>query len=547
MEPPTPNEPPVANANGPYSGDEGSPIPFSSSGSYDPDGTIISYEWDFGDGTSANGETVTHAYAQNGIYTATLTVTDDDGGEGTDTAQVTVSDIDPVAAFSYSPASPAAGSPVQFTDESISYDGTTSWSWNFGDDSTSTAQNPIHTYASAGTYTVSLTVSEADGDSDTTTQSITVSALNEPPVAKASVNPTTANEGDTVNFDGSGSSDSDGTIESYEWDFGDGTTGTGVSTTHVYADDGTYTVTLTVTDDNGATGTDTATVTINNVAPTVDAGLDQVVNEGDTVSFSGDFIDPGSGDTHIIEWDFGDSGTVSGILTPTHVYADNGIYTVTLTVTDDDGGTGSDTCAITVNNVAPTAEAGGPYEGIIGEAIVFTGSATDPGTADTLTYSWDFGDGSPTETGQTVSHTYSIQGTYTAILTVTDDDSGVGTDTATVTVTEAPTNTMHVGDITFTSDVRSGGTTSYCKVTVTVPILDSSNVGVKEATVYGSWSGAYSKDVSGTTNGEGIVTFRTRWVRGCGTFTFTVNDVVHSELTYNPAENMETSDSITLP
>ncbi|ODS38513.1 MAG: hypothetical protein A7316_00885 [Candidatus Altiarchaeales archaeon WOR_SM1_86-2] len=108
-------------------------------------------------------------------------------------------------------------------------------------------------------------------------------------------------------------------------------------------------------------------------------------------------------------------------------------------------------------------------------------------------------------------------------------------------------STMHTGNITFTSDVRSWRTTPYCKVTVTVPIIDASNAGVKEAEVYGSWSGAYNEDVSGTTSGEGLVSFRTGWVRGCGTFTFTVNDVTKTDWVYDPSANIETSDSITLP
>jgi VCBS repeat-containing protein len=109
---------------------------------------------------------------------------------------------------------------------------------------------------------------------------------------------------------------------------------------------------------NGDTASNSAamTLTVNNVAPTVDGGSDQTVNEGDIVSFSGWFTDPGSADTHTIAWDFGDGTTAAGTLTPTHVYADNGVYTVALTVTDDDGASTSDTLAVTVNNVAPNVE-----------------------------------------------------------------------------------------------------------------------------------------------------------------------------------------------
>ncbi len=164
----------------------------------------------------------------------------------------------------------------------------------------------------------------------------------------------TVDEGSTVYFDGSGSYDSDGIIMSWEWDFGDGGTDSGETPTYTYDDNGIYTVTLTVTDDDGGVGSDTLIVTVNNVAPTVNAGSDQTVNEGDTVLFTGSFSDSGADDTHTFEWNFGDGSTpVTGTLTPIHKYGDNGVYTVTLTVTDDDGGIGVDTLTVTVSNVAP--------------------------------------------------------------------------------------------------------------------------------------------------------------------------------------------------
>ena len=123
--------------------------------------------------------------------------------------------------------------------------------------------SPSHTYAAAGTYTVTLTVVDDEGAQSapaTTTATIDVPPANLPPTSDPN-GPYTGTTGQPVNFDGSGSTDPDGTIATYDWDFGDGNTGTGVSPTHTYAAAGTYTVSLTVTDDGGATSGDPATTT----------------------------------------------------------------------------------------------------------------------------------------------------------------------------------------------------------------------------------------------------------------------------------------------
>ncbi|HKZ71752.1 MAG TPA: PKD domain-containing protein, partial [Nitrospirota bacterium] len=173
------------------------------------------------------------------------------------------------------------------------------------------------------------------------------------PVADAG-GPYTVDEGSSVALDGSASSDPDGDPVTYAWDMdndGQYDDSTLVNPEFSRTDNGVFTVGLQVSD-GSLTGTDTATVTVANVAPAVNAGPDQTVNEGDTVSFSGNFTDPGTSDTHTIHWDFGDSATADGTLTPTHAYAAAGVYTVTLTVTDDDGDVGSDTLTETVNPVA---------------------------------------------------------------------------------------------------------------------------------------------------------------------------------------------------
>lgn len=137
--------------------------------STDADGSVIGWDWDFGDGTSATGSTATHRFSDDGSYTVTLWATDDEGATRSLQKTVQVSNQAPTAKVGL-PTSAGPGSSVTFQDESTDADGSvTTWLWDFGDGTTANTQNPAHTYADAGTYTVGLTVTDDDGASDRTT------------------------------------------------------------------------------------------------------------------------------------------------------------------------------------------------------------------------------------------------------------------------------------------------------------------------------------------------------------------------------------------
>ncbi|MEM1262258.1 MAG: PKD domain-containing protein [Pseudomonadota bacterium] len=260
------------------------------SASSDSDGTIAGYSWDFGDNTTATGATANHSYANAGDFTVALTVTDDDGATASSSQTVTVTapNVAPTAAFTSA-----------CTDLICDFDGSTSSdsdgtiasiTWDFGDGNSATGTMVSHTYATAGDFTVIATVTDDDGAIATDSQQVTATAPNVPPMAVFTV----TCSGLSCDVDGSGSTDSDGTVTAYAWDFGDTTTATGVTASHTYAAAGDFTIELTVTDDDGATNAVSQSVTV--VAP-------ELVQVGDTISG----LMPGDQDGRVV--DISDDGT----------------------------------------------------------------------------------------------------------------------------------------------------------------------------------------------------------------------------------------------
>jgi len=353
------DQPPVADADGPYETDEGTNVTLDGSGSFDPNGSALTYAWDFDDdglfddatGVSPSFDPVGDGVGQDGVYPIRLKVTNAAGLSDIDESEVTVNNVAPAVAFD--PQDPEdEGAPLIVTGA------ITDPGW----------LDPL-----------TATIDWGDGSA---TESISGTLENNRPDA-------------TLTF----------------------------QVQHCYGDNGLYTVEVCGSDDDTTT-CESVAVQIDNVPPavTVDAGQVTVIDEGEILDVLGHFSDQGWLDTYtsMVDWgytgwmdpllvsmtnqgsDCGDPDT--GDVTGSRQYGDNGLFTVSISVIDDDGGVGAAFFGLTVNNIDPTAEideseavdACGQPTFIVhaGEELDFSGRSTDPGSDD-LFLSWDWDDGPP--------------------------------------------------------------------------------------------------------------------------------------------------------
>jgi PKD repeat protein len=230
------------------------------------DGTITSYQWDFGNGTSGSGARTTTKFQTRGNYFVRLIVTNDRGFSNVVGQTVTVEGVNgPTVNFTASPDNPGVGQQVFFdANPTQAAPGRTiaRYDWNFGDGGFGVGVTESHRYNRAGAFTVTLTATDSAGRTGTSTKSITV-GNNIAPTAQFTISPSTINVGRVAFFDATVSTATPGrTITRYEWNFGDNVPVEGARQERVFSAAGTYTVTLTVTDSNGATDTETKTVTV---------------------------------------------------------------------------------------------------------------------------------------------------------------------------------------------------------------------------------------------------------------------------------------------
>ena len=418
---------PVASFTGtPTSGPAPLLVTFTDSSS----GSPTSWSWNFGDGATSTVQNPTHTYSAAGNYTVVLTATNAGGSNNiTRNNYIYVFSSKPLADFSGIPTTGAAPLAVTFTDRSTR--SPTSWSWDFGDGTTSTVQNPSHTYATTGTYTVKLTTTNAGG-SDILTQTNYITAFSSKPLAQFNFTPQYGTAPLAVTF----TDRSTNSPTSWSWDFGDGTTSTVQNPSHTYATTGTYTINQTATN-SGGSNTISRTLTVYATVPVnvtvADFTPTQVVFGTPTIVFASG----SSTGASCWYWDFGD-GTTSTEPNPTHTYAVPGTYTITLRTTSGTScsvaattghteitsTSSTTTMSVTVYALPPQAAFNAtPQFGGIPLNVTFTDTTTRSPT----NWSWDFGDGT-TSTVQNLSHIYATTGTYTVKLTATN---AVGSDTVT--------------------------------------------------------------------------------------------------------------------
>ncbi len=420
------------------------PVPFTASASVDPDGNIISYEWDFGDGKKGSGREVVHQYDKPGTYRVRLVIRDDSGlaNEASfDERIITVNDP-PVA---------DAGREQMVTSSEVVLDATSSkdpdgtillYVWDFGDGEIGVGPRVAHTYRSPGTYTVHLQVIDDSGTIRNVTEDATLVTVNALPVADAGFDLVTS-PGETVTLDGRRSTDPDGTIERYIWDFRDGNSAEGDVVEHSFQEPGLYTVQLQVFDDSGhAEATDFSQILVTvNSQPVAVAGPDLLVAPGEVFTLSGARSTDADGAIVDWRWDMqGSDETLTGERVE-HRFNEPGIYAITLTVTDDSiaaNRTAQDQLVVRVNH-PPVAEAG---EDVISSTlrVVLDASASADPDNDGLSYIWDLGDGNSAR-GAVVEHTYETGGIYPVRVTA-NDGTGVGnsrdTDAVTVSINRQP-------------------------------------------------------------------------------------------------------------
>ena len=395
----------------------------------------FNFSWNYGDNSSGSGNVVSHTYSVQGTYTVTLTVRDANAQTATSTQTLSVAPSPLTASFAMTLSSGLIVG--QLASFAASVSGGTSpytFNWNFGD-GTTTSGNPVnHSFNVPGTYTVTVTVTDANAMTATVPADILVNPLT---LAVTISGPTTGTLGTAVTFTATGSGGT--TPYTFAWTATGGSpaSGTGASFSTTYSTEGTFNVSVTITDANANMPIASQSVTV--VALPITASF--TVSTGPTNGVQVTFAASASGGTggYSYAWNLGDDNTATGNPV-SHTYTTAGSFTVALTVNDSSMTQTTIAQIITVSPPPPaplsTSFTMSSASAPAGQSVTFM--ATTSGGTSPYVYSWSFGDSS-VSTGNPVSHSFTT-GNYTVTLTVTD--SSVLNETAiasqTITITTRP-------------------------------------------------------------------------------------------------------------
>lgn len=378
-------------------------------------GPIVDWYWTFGDGDTSRLQNPVHTYQLPGTYTVTLQIIDAAGCINQEIKTNFIAAVEPTADFTVASTNGCDPFVANFSDLSTADPASgvniVGWEWSFGDGSSSTLQNPQHTYVNSGQYTVTLIVTDGLGCRDTLTRFNYINANS--PTASFTVSDSIACLGHQIDF----TNTTPGLFLNFVWDFGDGTTTTTVSPSHTYTVEDTFPISLIVLDPYGCRDTLRDTLIIADpvanfsATPTVAACPPMFVNFTD--------LSTPAGAISTWEWDFGD-GNSSIVQNPNNLYATAGLFDVSLIVELIPG------CRDTVvvpNLIDVQGPSGSfnfaPDSGCTPMVVTFNGTGQN-----TVSFSWDFGDGTIISgTADTVIHTYTQTGIFYPTMIL---DDGLG-------------------------------------------------------------------------------------------------------------------------
>jgi len=505
------NQPPVSNAGADQAVRVSDTVELDGSSSSDPNGDSLTYNWSFVSRPAGSGAVLSTANAVNptftadvaGSYTVRLIVNDGTVNSAPDTVVV--------ATLNSAPISRAGADQAVLVNDTVQLDGSNSsdadgdsltYTWSFVSRpagsgavlSTASAVNPTFTADVAGSYTVRLIVS--DGTVNSAPDTVAISTENSAPAADAGADQTVLVT-DTVQLDGSGSSDVDGDDLTFAWSLVSRPAGSSAALSNPQALNptfdvdvaGSYTLRLVVNDGTVNSAPDTVMISTENSAPVADAGADQTVLAGETVQLDGSGSSDVDGDSLAFRWSLasrpaGSQATLSdaGAMQPTLNIDAAGSYTVQLLVNDGKVDSASDTMMISTENSAPVADAGADQAVLAGDTVQLDGSGSGDADGDTLTFKWSFVSrpvGSSANLSSTIAATpafdVDVAGTYVVQLIVNDGT----TDSAPDTVTISTENSAPVAD---------AGTDQAVLVTETVQLDGSGSSDADGDTLTFKWS-----------------------------------------------------------